>query len=183
LGKRRDDVGLSKLEAQIAMDRSFRMSTPSAPAHIRTYNWVHSVHHALKKACTSAAQILGRQFEAAQVTCKKQYLSQYSDHAIQGAARDVEERRRQACRYNRRDRPARGAGTGPESAGILWRRWGVSKESHFERAVWIKAISATEFHRRLPGFFEERGEFTEALAVQVLRSIHRSRGSGFEIER
>jgi serine/threonine-protein kinase len=183
---------LGAVEALIAMDRELpETETERIGTYQNFYNQVHSAHDALKNSYEEARRNLAAgNFEAALATCK-QYLSQYPNHALFKALQfDVEERRRQnlSAVIAETDRRV-------EQEPNLDKRMGILEEaiklypgeSHFERAVRIVRDKRDLVNSIVAkaGFFEERGQFNEALDQwQVLRSIHESQpGLAFEIER
>ena len=183
---------LGAVEALIAMDRELpETETERIGTYQNFYNQVHSAHDALKNSYEEARRNLtAGNFEAALATCK-QYLSQYPNHALFKALQfDVEERRRQTLSAVIAETDRR-----VEQEPNLDKRMGILEEaiklypgeSHFERAVRIVRDKRDLVNSIVAkaGFFEERGQFNEALDQwQVLRSIHESQpGLAFEIER
>ncbi len=183
---------LDKLEALIAMDRELpetqagRIST-----YQNFYNQVQSAHEALKNAYEEARRNLSAgNFEAALATCK-QYLSQYPNHALFKALQfAVEERRRQNLTAVIADTDRL-----VEQEPNLDKRMAILEEaiklypgeSHFERAASIVRDKRDLVNSIVSkaGFFEERGQFNEALEQwQLLRSIHECQpGLASEMER
>jgi serine/threonine protein kinase len=183
---------LGAVEALIAMDRELpETEAERIGTYQNFYNQVHSAHDALKNSYEEARRNLAAgNFEAALATCK-QYLSQYPNHALFKALQfDVEERRRQTLSAVIAETDRR-----VEQEPNLDKRMGILEEaiklypgeSHFERAVRIVRDKRDLVNSIVAkaGFFEERGQFNEALDQwQVLRSIHESQpGLAFEIER
>jgi serine/threonine protein kinase len=183
---------LGKLEALIALDRELpETDAERTSTYQNFYNQVHSVHDALKNAYEEARRNLAAgNFDAALATCK-QYLSQYPNHALFKALQfDVEERRRQnlSAVIAETDRRVEQEPNLDKRMGILEEAMKLYPgESHFERAARIVRDKRDLVNSIVAkaGFFEERGQFNEALDQwQVLRSIHESQpGLAFEIER
>ena len=183
---------LSKLEVLIALNRDQPESDTSlASSYQNFYNQVHSEHNALRNAYEEARRNLSaNNFEAAHATCK-QYLSKYPNHALFQALKfDVEERQRHnlSAVIAETDRRI-------EQEPDLDRRIGVLEEAqklypgeaHFEQAMRLARdkrdlVNSIVAKAR---FFEERGQFNEALDQwQILRSIHENQpGLAFEIQR
>ena len=183
---------LSKLEHLISLDKDL----PDADAgrtgtYHNFYNQVHSEHNSIKSAYEEAKRNLaGENYEAALATCS-QYLAKYPNHALFQALKfDIEERQRQALSAVIADTDRR-----VEAEADLHRRVGILNEvlklypgeTHFERALKLvndkrDLVNSIVAKAR---YFEERGQFSEALDQwQILRSIHeRYPGLAFEIER
>jgi tetratricopeptide (TPR) repeat protein len=183
---------LGKLEALIAMDRELpEVDAERISTYQNFYNHVHSAHDALKNAYEEARRNLSAgNLDSALATCK-QYLSQYPNHALFKALQfDVEERQRQSLSAVIAETDRR-----VEQEPNLDKRMGILEEalklypgeSHFERAVWIVRDKRDLVNSIVAkaGFFEESGQFSEALDQwQVLRTIHESQPDlDFEIER
>lgn len=183
---------LSKLEHLMKLDNS----QPEADAgrtgtYHSFYNQVHSEHNSIRNAYEEARRNLATEnYEAALATCR-QYLSRYPNHALFQALKfDIEERQRQALSavIANTDRRA-------EEEADLHKRVGILEEAlklypgeqHFERALKLvrdkrDLVNSIVSKAR---YFEERGQFNEALDQwQILRSIYeRYPGLAFEIER
>ncbi|MGB9455005.1 MAG: PEGA domain-containing protein [Bryobacteraceae bacterium] len=185
-------AALSKLEHLMKLDHA----QPDADAG-RTgtyhgfYNQVHSEHNSIKNAYEEARRNLaGENYEAALATCR-QFLSRYPNHALFQALKfDIEERQRQALSTVIANTDRR-----VEEEADLHKRVGVLEEvlklypgeQHFERALKLvrdkrDLVNSIVSKAR---YFEERGQFNEALDQwQILRSIYeRHPGLAFEIER
>ena len=183
---------LSKLEHLIKLDHDLPDSDAGRTGTYHSfYNQVHSEHNSLKSAYEDANRSLaGENYEAALATCQ-QYLSKYPHHALFQALKfDIEERQRQALSAVIADTDRR-----VEAEADLHRRVGILDEAlklypgeaHFERAskgVRDKRDLVNSIVAKAR-YFEERGQFNEALDQwQILRSIHeRHPGLAFEIER
>ena len=185
-------AALSKLEHLMKLDHDRPDADPGRTGTYHGfYNQVHSEHNSIKNALDEARQNLtGGNYEAALATCR-QYLSKYPNHALFQALKfDVEERQRQALSAVIAETDRR-----VEEEADLHRRVGILEEvlkvypgeSHFERALKLvrdkrDLVNSIVSKAR---FFEERGQFNEALDQwQILRSIHaRHPGLAFEIER
>jgi serine/threonine-protein kinase len=183
---------LSKLENLVELDRDL----PDADAgrtgtYHSFYNQVHSEHNSIKNAYEEARRDLaGENYEAALATCR-QYLSKYPNHALFQALKfDIEERERQALSAVIAETDRR-----VEAESDLDRRVGIldevlklyPHEPHFERALQLvrdkrDLVNSIVSKAR---YFEERGQFNEALDQwQILRSIYeRYPGLAFEIDR
>jgi serine/threonine protein kinase len=183
---------LGKLEALIAMDREVpELDAERVSTYQNFYSQVHSAHDALKNAYDDARRNLSDgNFEAALATCR-QYLSLYPNHALFKALKyDAEERRRQSLSavIAETDRRVEQEPNLDKRMAILEEALNLYPgESHFERAVWIARDKRDLMNSIVAKarFFEERGEFNEALEQwQTLRSIHESQpGLDLEIER
>jgi len=185
-------AALSKLEHLMKLDHDRPDADPGRTGTYHGfYNQVHSEHNSIKNALEEARQNLsGENYEAALATCR-QYLSKYPNHALFQALKfDIEERQRQALSAVIAETDRR-----VEDEADLHRRVGILEEvlklypgeSHFERALKLvrdkrDLVNSIVSKAR---FFEERGQFNEALDQwQILRSIHaRHPGLAFEIER
>ena len=183
---------LSKLEVLVAMDRDLPESdTGRSSTYQNFYNQVSSEHNTLKNSYEEARRNLaGGNFEAASATCK-QFLAKYPNHALFQALKfDVEERQRQKLSQviAETDRKV-------DEEADLDRRMGILEEalklypgeSHLERAVRLvrdkrDLVNSIVAKAR---FYEERGQFNEALDQwQILKSIHdKQPGLPFEIQR
>ncbi len=183
---------LSKLENLMKLDRDL----PDADAgrtgsyHV-FYNQVHSEHNSIKNSYEEAKRSLANEnYEGAMATCR-QYLAKYPNHALFQALKfDIDERQRQALSAVIAETDRR-----VEEEADLHRRVGILDEvlklypgePHFERAlkqVHDKRDLVNSIVSKAR-YFEERGQFNEALDQwQILRSIHeRHPGLAFEIER
>ena len=176
----------------MSMDRDQpELDTGRGSTYQNFYNQIHSEHNAIKNAYEEAKRSLAADnFDAALGICK-QYISKYPNHALFQALKfDVEERQRRTLSAVIADTDRR-----IEAEPDLDRRLGIleevvrlyPQEAHFERSIRLVrdkrdlVNSIVEKAR----FFEERGNFVEALDQwQILRSIHeRQPGLAFEIER
>lgn len=183
---------LTKLEVLIALDRDNpETDTGRSGTYQNFYSRVQSESNALKNTYEEARRFLSsNNFEGALGICK-QNLAKYPNHALFQALKfDVEERQRQhlSAAIAETDRRVEDEPDLDRRVGILEQ---VLKEfpgqPHFEGA-----LKLTRDKRDLVNsivakarFFEERGQFTEALDQwQILKSIHeRHPGLAFEIER
>jgi serine/threonine-protein kinase len=183
---------LSKLEVLVAMDRDLPESdTGRSSTYQNFYNQVHSEHNALKNSYEEAKRNLAADnFEAAMAVCR-QYLSKYPNHALFQALKfDVEERQRQKLSQviAATDRRVEEEADLDRRAAILEEALKLYPgESHFERAVRLvrdkrDLVNSIVAKAR---FFEERGQFNDALDQwQILKSIHdKQPGLPFEIQR
>jgi serine/threonine-protein kinase len=185
-------AALTKLEVLIAMDRDQpEADTGRSSSYQGFYNKVHSEHNLLKNSLEEAHRSLAADnFEAALAICR-QYLAKYPNHVLfQSLKFDVEERQRQGLSRIIAETDRR-----VEDEPDLDRRLGILEEvlrlypaePHFERAIQLvrdkrDLVNSIVTKAR---FFEERGQFVEALDQwQILKSIHeRQPGLAFEIER
>ena len=185
-------AALSRLEVLIAMDRDLTESDSGRSSTYQNfYNQVHSEHNALKNAYEEARRNLSKDnFEAASATCR-QYLAKYPNHALfQALQFDVEERQRQKLSGTiaETDRRVEAEPDLDKRAAILEEALErYPGESHFERALKLvrdkrDLVNSIVAKAR---FFEDRGQFNEALDQwQILKSIHdRQPGLAFEIQR
>jgi serine/threonine-protein kinase len=183
---------LSKLEVLVAMDRDLPESdTGRSSSYQNFYNQVHSEHNALKNSYEEAKRNLSSDnFEAAMAVCR-QYLAKYPNHALFQALKfDVEERQRQKLSQviAETDRRVDEEADLDRRAGILEEALKLYPgESHFERAIRLvrdkrDLVNSIVAKAR---FFEERGQFNDALDQwQILKSIHdKQPGLPFEIQR
>jgi serine/threonine-protein kinase len=183
---------LSKLEVLVSMDRDLPESdTGRSSTYQNFYNQVHSEHNALKNSYEEARRNLAADnFEAAMAVCR-QYLAKYPNHALFQALKfDVEERQRQKLSQviAETDRKVEAEPDLDRRAGILEEALKLYPgESHFERAIRLvrdkrDLVNSIVAKAR---FFEERGQFNDALDQwQILKSIHDSQpGLPFEIQR
>lgn len=183
---------MSKLENLVALEKDL----PEADAgrsgtYHNFYNQVHSEHNALKNSYDEArGHLADENFEGALTICK-QYLTKYPNHALfQSLKFDIEERQRQKLSsvIAETDRRA-------DEEPDLDRRLGILREvlkaypgeHHFERAIRLVRDKRDLVNSIVAkaGFFEERGQFNEALDQwQILKSIHEKHpGLAFEIQR
>ena len=185
-------AALSRMEVLIAMDRDHPESDQGRSGTYQNfYNQVHSEHNALKNAYEEARRHLTNDnFDAALAACR-QYLAKYPNHALfQALQFDVEERQRQKLSAVIAETDRR-----VESEPDLDKRAAILEEalrlypgkSHFERARRLvrdkrDLVNSIVAKAR---FFEDRGQFNEALDQwQILRSIHdKQPGLEFEIQR
>jgi eukaryotic-like serine/threonine-protein kinase len=183
---------MSKLEVLVGMERD-QPETDSgrSSTYQKFYSQVRSEHDAIRNSFDEARRNLAADnFEAAAAICKEN-LAKYPGHALFQALKfDVETRQRQKLSSVIAETDRR-----IEEEPDLDRRMGILDEvmklypgeSHFERALrtvhdkrdLVNSIVAKA------RFFEERGQFTEALDQwQILKSIHdKYPGLLFEIER
>lgn len=183
---------LSKLENLMKLDRDLSDADAGRTGTYHVfYNQVQSEHNSIKNDYEEAKRNLeGQNFEAAMATCR-QYLSKYPNHALFQALKfDIDERQRQALSavIAETDRRVEGEADLHRRVGILEEALkAYPGEQHFERALKVvrdkrDLVNSIVSKAR---YFEERGQFNEALDQwQILRSIHeRHPGLGFEIER
>ncbi|MGD1090625.1 MAG: protein kinase [Bryobacteraceae bacterium] len=183
---------LTKLEGLMAMERDMPESDTSRGSGYQSfYNRVHSEHNSLKSAYDEARRYLStNNFEGALAICK-QNLGKYPNHALfQALMFDVVERERQnrSAVIAETDRRVENEPDLDRRAGILDEAMKLYPgEPHFERAMELvrskrDLVNSIVAKAR---FFEERGQFTEALDQwQILKSIHEQHpGLAFEIER
>ena len=185
-------AALSRLENLMNLDRD-RPDTDAGRTgtYHNFYNQVHSEHNSIKNAYEEARRNLsGENYEAALAACR-QYLAKYPNHALfQALQFDIEERQRQALSAVIAETDRR-----VEAEADLHRRLGIVDEvlklypgePHFERAMKLvrDKRDLVDSIVSKAHYFEERGQFNEALdQCQILRSIHeRQPGLAFEIER
>jgi serine/threonine-protein kinase len=185
-------AALSRLEVLISMDRDHPESDSGRSGTYQNfYNQVHSEHNTLKSAYEEARRNLSKDnFEAAFATCR-QYLAKYPNHALfQALQFDVEERQRQKLSgvIAETDRRVEAEPDLDKRAAILEEALKLYPgESHFERAMRLvrdkrDLVNSIVTKAR---FFEDRGQFNEALDQwQILKSIHDQQpGLAFEIQR
>lgn len=183
---------LSRMEVLIAMDRDHPESDLGRSGTYQNfYNQVHSEHNSLKNAYEEARRHLTNDnFEVAFGICR-QYLSKYPNHALfQALQFDVEERQRQklSAVIADTDRRVEAEPDLDKRAAILEEALRLYPgESHFERAqrlVRDKRDLVSSIVAKAH-FFEDRGQFNEALDQwQILKSIHDQQpGLEFEIQR
>jgi eukaryotic-like serine/threonine-protein kinase len=185
-------AALTKLEVLIAMDRDQpEADTGRSSSYQGFYNKVHSEHNTLKNSLEEAQRLLSADnYEAALAICS-QYLSRYPNHVLfQSLKFDVEERQRQGLSrvIAETDRRA-------DEEPDLDRRLGILDEvlklypgePHFERAIQLVRDKRDLVNSIITKarFFEERGQFVEAMDQwQIVKSIHEKQpGLAFEIER
>jgi serine/threonine-protein kinase len=183
---------LSRLEVLIGMDRDNpETDTGRSATYQSFYNLVHSEHNALKNAYEEARRNLEADgFEAA-LAVSKLYLSKYPNHALfQALLFDVENRQRQklSAAIAETDRRVQAEPDLDRRVGILVEALKLyPNEPHFEgalRSVRDKRDLVTSIVAKAR-YFEERGQFTEALDQwQILKSIHGEQPElAFEIPR
>ena len=183
---------LSKLEVLVSMDRDQPESdTGRSSTYQNFYNQVHSEHNSLRNSYEEAKRNLAADnFEAAMMVCR-QYLAKYPNHALFQALKfDVEERQRQKLSQviAATDRRVDEEADLDRKAGILEEALKLYPgESHFERSIRLvrdkrDLVNSIVSKAR---FFEERGQFNDALDQwQILKSIHdKQPGLPFEIQR
>jgi serine/threonine-protein kinase len=183
---------MSKLENLVALEKDLpEADTLRSGTYHNFYNQVHSEHNALKNSYEEArGHLADENFEGALAICK-QYLTKYPNHALfQSLKFDIEERQRQKLSsvIAETDRRA-------EEEPDLDRRVGILQEAlksypgehHFDRALRLVRDKRDLVNSIVAkaGFFEERGQFNEALDQwQILKSIHEKHpGLAFEIQR
>jgi len=185
-------AAFSRMEVLIAMDRDLPESDSGRSSTYQNfYNQVHSEHNALKNSYEEARRNLSKDnFEAASATCR-QYLAKYPNHALfQALQFDVEERQRQKLSgvIAETDRRVEAEPDLDKRAAMLEEALKLYPgESHFERAMRLvrdkrDLVNSIVAKAR---FFEDRGQFNEALDQwQILKSIHDQQpGLVFEIQR
>jgi serine/threonine-protein kinase len=183
---------LSRLEVLIAMDRDLPETDSGRSSTYQSfYNQVHSEHNALKNDYEEARRNLSNDnFEAASATCR-QYLAKYPNHALfQALQFDVEERKRQKLSgvIADTDRRVDAEPDLDKRVAILEEALKVYPgESHFERVLRLVRDKRDLVNSIVAKaqFFEDRGQFNEALDQwQILKSIHEQQpGLSFEIQR
>ncbi len=183
---------MSKLEVLVGMERD-QPETDSgrSSTYQKFYSQVRSEHDAIRNSYDEARRNLAADnFEAAAAFCKEN-LAKYPGHALFQALKfDVETRQRQKLSSVIAETDRR-----IEEEPDLDRRMGILEEvmklypgeSHFERAL-RTVHDKRDLVNSIVGkarFFEERGQFTEALDQwQILKSIHdKYPGLPFEIQR
>ena len=173
-------AALSRLQVLIGMDRDNpETDTGRSATYQNFFNLVHSEHNALKQAYEEACRNLEADaFEPALATAR-QYLSKYPNHALfQSLLFDIENRQRQQlsraiAEIDRRVQAERDL---DRRVGILTDALKLyPNEPHFEgslRSVRDKRDLVNSIVEKAR-FFEERGQFNEALDQwQILKSIH-----------
>jgi tetratricopeptide (TPR) repeat protein len=183
---------MSKLENLVALEKDLpEADTGRSGTYHSFYNQVHSEHNALKNSYDEArGNLADENFEGALAICK-QYLTKYPNHALfQSLKFDIEERQRQKLSSVIADTDRR-----VEEEPDLDRRVGILQEAlkaypgehHFDRAIRLVKDKRDLVNSIVAkaGFFEERGQFNEALDQwQILKSIHEKHpGLAFEIQR
>ncbi|HUI78225.1 MAG TPA: PEGA domain-containing protein [Bryobacteraceae bacterium] len=183
---------MSKLENLVALEKdSPEADTGRSGTYHNFYNQVHSEHNAIKNAYDEArGNLADENFEAALAICK-QYLIKYPNHALfQSLKFDIEERQRQKL-----SSVIAGTDRRAEEEPDLDRRVAILQdalkaypgEPHFDRALRLVRDKRDLVNSIVAkaGFFEERGQFNEALDQwQILKSIHEKHpGLAFEIQR
>jgi serine/threonine-protein kinase len=183
---------MSKLEHLVALEKDLpEADTGRSGTYHNFYNQVHSEHNALKNSYDEArGNLADENFEGALAICK-QYLTKYPNHALfQSLKFDIEERQRQKLSSVIAETDRR-----VEEEPDLDRRMGILQEAlksypgehHFERAVRLVRDKRDLVNSIVAkaAFFEERGQFNEALDQwQILKSIHEKHpGLAFEIQR
>lgn len=183
---------LSKLEVLVNLDKDVPESdTGRSTTYQNFFNQVRSEHDNIKNSYDEARRHLAADsFEAALAVCK-QFLSKYPNHALfQSLKFDIEERQRQRMSSLIAETDQR-----VQAEPDLDKRMALLEEiarqnpgeSHFERAL-RTVKDKRDLVNSITGkarYFEERGQFNEALDQwQILRSIHEEYpGLGFEIQR
>jgi serine/threonine-protein kinase len=183
---------LGRLDVLIGMDRDNpETDTGRSATYQNFYNLVHSEHDALRNAYEEARRNLeADNFEAA-LAVSKLYLSKYPNHALfQALLFDLENRQRQklSAAIAETDRRVQAERDLDRRMGILMEALKLyPNEPHFEgalRSVRDKRDLVTSIVAKAC-YFEERGQFTEALDQwQILKSIHSEQPElAFEIPR
>ena len=183
---------LSRIEILIGMDRDNPdTDTGRSATYQNFYNLVHSEHNALKNAYEDARRNLDADGFDAALAVSKLYLSKYPNHALfQALLFDVENRQRQklSAAIAETDRRVQAERDLDRRMGILTEALKLyPNEPHFEgalRSVRDKRDLVTSIVAKAR-YFEERGQFTEALDQwQILKSIHSEQPElAFEIPR
>ena len=183
---------MSKLENLVALEKDLpEADTGRSGTYHSFYNQVHSEHNALKNSYEEArGNLADENFEGALAICK-QYLTKYPNHALfQSLKFDIEERQRQKLSSVIAETDRR-----VEEEPDLDRRVGILQEAlkaypgehHFDRAIRLVRDKRDLVNSIVAkaGYFEERGQFNEALDQwQILKSIHEKHpGLAFEIQR
>jgi cytochrome c-type biogenesis protein CcmH/NrfG len=185
-------VALTKLESLVGIEHD-QPDTDSgrSSAYQKLYSQVRTEHDAIRNSYEEARRNLSAgNFEPAAAICQ-QYLAKYPNHALFQALKfDVEEGQRQKLSSVIAETDRR-----VEAEPDLDRRMSILEEvlklypgePHFERAArtvrdkrdLVNSIVAKA------RYFEEHGQFTEALDQwQILKSIHEKHpGLSFEIQR
>lgn len=183
---------LSKLEVLVNLDKEVPESdTGRSTSYQNFFNQVRSEHDNIKNSYDEARRHLAaNNFEAALAVCR-QFLAKYPNHALfQSLKFDIEERQRQriSSLIAETDQRAQAEPDLDKRMALLEE---VSRqhpgESHFERAL-RTVKDKRDLVNSITGkarYFEERGQFNEALDQwQILRSIHEEYpGLGYEIQR
>lgn len=183
---------LSKLEVLVNLDKDVPESdTGRSTTYQNFFNQVRSEHDNIKNSYDEARRHLAADnFEAALAMCR-QFLAKYPNHALfQSLKFDIEERQRQriSSLIAETDQRAQAEPDLDKRMALLEE---VARqhpgESHFERAL-RTVKDKRDLVNSITGkarYFEERGQFNEALDQwQILRSIHGEYpGLGFEIQR
>ena len=185
-------AAMSKLENLVALEKDLpEADTGRSGTYHSFYNQVHSEHNAIKNSYDEARGHLAEEnFEAALTVCK-QYLTKYPNHALfQSLKFDIEERQRQKLSSVIAETDRR-----VEEEPDLDRRVAILQEAlksypgeqHFDRALRLVRDKRDLVNSIVAkaSFFEERGQFNEALDQwQILKSIHEKHpGLAFEIQR
>jgi len=186
-------TALNKMEVVLDLDRQAPDTTsPAGSAPYQNfYNKIRSEHEAINNACNEARiHVKERRFPKALAICDE-YLAKYPGQALLEALKlDVEEQQRQALSEYIAETDRR-----VESEADLEKRVGILREAlvlHPGEAHFEKALRLTKEKRDLvnaiaakAGFYEEKGQFTEALGQwEILGTIYPSYpGLNVEVER
>ncbi|HZO57700.1 MAG TPA: protein kinase, partial [Bryobacteraceae bacterium] len=183
---------LSKLEVLVNLDKDVPESdTGRSTTYQNFFNQVRSEHDNIKNSYEEARRHLAADnFDGALAICR-QFISKYPNHALfQSLKFDVEERQRQRMSALIAETDQRAAAE-PDLDKRMALLEEIAKqnagESHFERAL-RNVKDKRDLVNSITGkarYFEERGQFNEALDQwQILRSIHEEYpGLVFEIQR
>ena len=183
---------LSKLEVLVNLDKEVPESdTGRSTTYQNFFNQVRSEHDNIKNSYDEARRNLAADnFDGALAICR-QFMSKYPNHALfQSLKFDVEERQRQRMSSLIAETDQRVAAE-PDLDKRMALLEEICKqnpgESHFERAL-RTVKDKRDLVNSITGkarYFEERGQFNEALDQwQILRSIHEEYpGLVFEIQR
>jgi len=183
---------LSKLEVLVNLDKEVPESdTGRSTTYQNFFNQVRSEHDNIKNSYDEARRHLAADnFDGALAICR-QFMSKYPNHALfQSLKFDVEERQRQRISQLIAETDQRVAAEPDLDKRMALLEELVKQnpgESHFERAL-RTVKDKRDLVNSITGkarYFEERGQFNEALDQwQILRSIHEEYpGLGFEIQR
>jgi len=183
---------MGKLENLVALEKDLpEADTGRSGTYHSFYNQVHSEHNAIKNSYDEArGNLADENFEGALAICQ-QYLTKYPNHALfQSLKFDIEERQRQKLSSVIAETDRR-----VEEEPDLDRRMGILQEAikaypgehHFDRAIRLVRDKRDLVNSIVAkaAYFEERGQFNEALDQwQILKSIHEKHpGLAFEIQR
>ena len=184
---------LTKMERVVDLDRKAPdTSSPDGGAiYQNLYNRVRSEHDAIRGAYAEARRYLAdRNFSAALSICSE-YLIRHPGHALfQALKMDVEEAERQeiSARIAEFDRRVAAEAEPQKRVEILEEAVGLyPNEPHFQRALRL-ARDKRDLTNSIVSkarLFEERGQFSEALAQwEIMQTVYSGYpGLEFEIER